>query len=716
MEQVDASGKPLQWKQGSSVAQAKFYTITADSSIKHNGKYSLRITGTDENNVYGNAYIQVPAPYIGNRVILSGFLRTQNVDHGFAGLFLALFNDSQTLQYDNMQNRGVKGTEDWQKFSITLPFSAEVVRINLGALISGGGTVWVDDLSLELDGKPIEQAPKRKIFQAELDTVFNSGSGIAAISANPKNTEALTALGEVWSFLKYHHPAIASGNYNWDAELIRVIPKITEAKNKKEWVNVLEHWLDGFPKPDSCRTCSPYKKSADIKLEPDYGPIFTAGYLSVSLQEKLKYILRNHTGSSQYYLDMQNGVGNPIIKNEKPYILMQYPDAGFRLLALFRYWALIQYFFPDKQLIGEDWNTVLGEQVPIFLNAKNATDYSLACLKLIARIHDTHANIWGYNLALDEYRGNYFAPFSVKFIEEKLVVDKLKIDSAELLAKISHGDIITNINGRVVEDIVKEQLSLTPASNLATQFRDMPNYILRGNTNQITVTVLHNNVSQEISLPRYTIRKINEEDPYPELKNSYKLINGDIGYVYPAKYKNEYLPEIKQAFENTKGIIIDMRCYPSDFMPFTFGSYIKNFLSPFVIFTYGSLLYPGLFTCNTPLFNGKGSSDNYKNKVVVIVNETTQSQAEYTTMAFQSSSNVTVIGSTTAGADGNISQFALPGGINTVFSGIGVLYPDKTETQRTGVKIDVSIKPTIKGFREGKDELLEKAISIINQK
>ncbi len=99
---------------------------------------------------------------------------------------------------------------------------------------------------------------------------------------------------------------------------------------------------------------------------------------------------------------------------------------------------------------------------------------------------------------------------------------------------------------------------------------------------------------------------------------------------------------------------------------------------------------------------------------MIIVNETTQSQAEYTTMAFRVAPNVKVIGSTTAGADGNVSQFNLPGGITTMISGLGVYYPDGKETQRVGIIPDIEVKPSIKGIKDGKDELLEKAREIIN--
>lgn len=57
---------------------------------------------------------------------------------------------------------------------------------------------------------------------------------------------------------------------------------------------------------------------------------------------------------------------------------------------------------------------------------------------------------------------------------------------------------------------------------------------------------------------------------------------------------------------------------------------------------------------------------------------------------------------------------SLPGNIFTYISGIGVLTPDGSETQRIGIVPDIKIEPTIKGIRAGKDEVLEKAIELIN--
>jgi C-terminal processing protease CtpA/Prc len=96
--------------------------------------------------------------------------------------------------------------------------------------------------------------------------------------------------------------------------------------------------------------------------------------------------------------------------------------------------------------------------------------------------------------------------------------------------------------------------------------------------------------------------------------------------------------------------------------------------------------------------------------VVILIDETSQSQSEYTTMAFRSAPNAIVVGSPTAGADGNASSIPLPGGIQSMISGIGVFYPDKRPTQRVGIIPDIEVRPTIQGIRAGRDEVLEAGV------
>jgi C-terminal processing protease CtpA/Prc len=190
--------------------------------------------------------------------------------------------------------------------------------------------------------------------------------------------------------------------------------------------------------------------------------------------------------------------------------------------------------------------------------------------------------------------------------------------------------------------------------------------------------------------------------------DTFRKLSNDVGYLKLSSVKSSDAAHYIDSAQGTKGLVIDIRNYPSEFMVFTLGSLLVDKPTEFVRFTAGDLSNPGAFHW-IPYISLTPQQPHYKGKVVVLVDEITQSQAEYTTMAFRSAGAV-VIGSTTAGADGNVSEIPLPGGFRSMISGIGVFYPDKKPTQRIGIIPDIQVKPTIAGIRAGRDELLEEAL------
>jgi len=164
-----------------------------------------------------------------------------------------------------------------------------------------------------------------------------------------------------------------------------------------------------------------------------------------------------------------------------------------------------------------------------------------------------------------------------------------------------------------------------------------------------------------------------------------------------------------RAAEGTKGLVIDIRNYPSAFVVFALGRRLVREPTPFVRFTACDLGNPGAFVwANLLTLEPQGPS--YAGRVVILVDEVSQSQAEYTTMAFRVAPGAVVVGSTTAGADGNVSPIPLPGGLRAMISGLGVFYPDRTPTQRVGIVPDVEVRPTLAGIRAGRDEVLEEGL------
>jgi hypothetical protein len=687
------------------------YSIQTDTSIKYSGNYSVIINPlpTSEGKSFGSIAYQLPANYDASSITLTGYMKTENVSEGYAGLLLRVDGATEPIAFDNMQNPNIQGTNDWTQYEITLPFLAEAKKIFVAGLLVGKGKAWFDKFEVFLDGMNITDVAQitKELLKAELDKEFDFGSYIDFNNLTEKQIENLYKVGKVWGFLKYYHPEIAKGNFNWDYELIRILPDVINKNNSAEVNRILKKQIDKLGEVAGRYTVDNVK---DVKLSPDLGWLNDTELLGAELSTILKNIKASKRSADHYYIGLTTGIGNPIFQNERTYPNMKFTDDGLKLISLFRYWNMIQYYFPYRNLIDENWDEVLKAFIPKIISANDELSYKLTLLELIGKISDTHANIWGNDEILNRFWGVKFAPIEVNIINGKVVVTKV-YDEFDEKTDIKLGDIITHINSEATEKLIDEKIKYCPASNLPTKFRDVSRRLLRTNNEFLQLTVQRDETPNNIKINSLDFDQIK----YWENKTpSYKILENNIGYIFPGSLKKGEIDSIMSVLANTKGLIIDFRCYPSDFIVFSLGKFLMPKPTKFVKFSVGSMVNPGEFTFTQPLLVGENRIDYYKNKILIIVNEITQSSAEYHTMAFRVAPEAIVIGGTTAGADGNVSTIMLPGNIRTMISGIGVYYPDGTETQRVGIIPDIEMHPTIKGIRNGEDELMNKAIELIS--
>ncbi|RTY95896.1 hypothetical protein [Flavobacterium sp. GT3R68] len=93
----------------------------------------------------------LPKKYAGQRIRLSGYVKTIDVaEKACLWLRVEQPNSQQSLAFDNMQNRPIRGTNDWKKYEIVLDVPANASKISCGALIKGTGQIWFDNLTLEV--------------------------------------------------------------------------------------------------------------------------------------------------------------------------------------------------------------------------------------------------------------------------------------------------------------------------------------------------------------------------------------------------------------------------------------------------------------------------------------------------------------------------------------------------------------------------------------
>lgn len=131
---------------------------------------------------FGLASASLPGSLVaGKRIRFSGYIRSEDVTDGHAGLWWRVDGTSGIIALDNMNDRGAVGTTEWKRYEINMTVDAAAKAVIFGALMPGKGTAWFDDLSLEIDDIPYA-GDSRFDFGFESDSVkgfFTGGRGYA---------------------------------------------------------------------------------------------------------------------------------------------------------------------------------------------------------------------------------------------------------------------------------------------------------------------------------------------------------------------------------------------------------------------------------------------------------------------------------------------------------------------------------------------------------
>ncbi|MBN2320993.1 MAG: hypothetical protein JXR49_18075 [Acidobacteria bacterium] len=687
-------------------------TIFADGTVTHSGRWAARLDRSIESPEDFSTITRImPVDFTGTLIELRGWLKTDSVS-GMVGLWLREDGEAGAVAFDNMSKQQVKGTHDWAQYSVSIPYRADAKRLFYGFLLSGTGKAWIDDLELLVDGKPVWEAPRIQRPQTVLDQdhEFDAGSQVSLSSLSPIQVDNLALLGKVWGFLKYHHPDITGGKRHWDYDLFRVMPSVISSSSRPEACRVIENWVSIIGVATPCDPCASLDEK-ELYLSPDIDWIGDENSLGAGLSESLLNIYQNrHAGGSQFYVS-QAPNGNPVFENEQGYPGVRLPDAGYQLLALYRFWNIIEYWFPYRDIIGEDWDGVLAEYIPKLALAKTRDEYQLELMALIARTNDTHANLWN-SLAVRPPGGDCRLPVVARFVGSKAVVTGYIDSTTGTVSELKAGDVLMELGGTPVEQLVENWKPYYAASNDPTKLRDIARFITRGSCGDVTVKVERESESVTVRAQRVkpTEASASTGTTHDLPGEAFQILPENVAYLKLSGVKAADTAEYVKKASTTMGWIIDIRNYPSEFVVFALGQLLVEKETQFARFTVGDLSNPGAFHWRGSVPILQPTEPYYSGKLAVLVDEVTQSSAEYTTMAFRTAARAVVIGSTTAAADGDVSQILLPGGLRSMISGIGVFYPDKQPTQRIGIVPDIEVKPTIAGIRAGKDEVLEEAL------
>jgi hypothetical protein len=92
--------------------------------------------------------------YLGKRVRFSAFVKSEGIQD-WAGLWMRVDKGTDSVAFDNMQERPIKGTTDWQKYEVVLDVPQDATGIFYGILLGGTGEVWLNSAKFEVVGADV---------------------------------------------------------------------------------------------------------------------------------------------------------------------------------------------------------------------------------------------------------------------------------------------------------------------------------------------------------------------------------------------------------------------------------------------------------------------------------------------------------------------------------------------------------------------------------
>jgi len=706
----ETNGFPTGWGGGSNES------LSLDRSMHRRGQASGRIVRTAESaGKFSSLTYRLPANVQGNRITFKAWVRSSDVE-GYFGLWMRQDRRrGEPLDFAHNYQDRLSGDFEWREVSISTELQTNAQTINFGVMLEGPGAVWVDDVEITIDDVSYTKAPPRERELAPWlkDTEFDEGSLVSDFSPDRHSVENLATLIEVWGFAKYHHPAVANGQVNVDYELFRVLPDVMAADDADKLNSVLARWIEDLGPPEACSPCASLPD--DLYLGPPVDWIEDSDRFGRELSQSLVSLHRNRpTSGDHVFVDVKPGAGQPDFSSEAQYARQDETDAGFRLLALARLWNIIRYWYPYRDLVDTPWEDVLREFIPRLSVELAHDEYARELFGLVVEIRDTHANLWS---AL-QYRppaGECAIDVSLRFVGKQAVVWDVTPESGQHL---EIGDVLRSVDGRAVDDLISDWSPLYAASNEPTRLRDIARSLpigpCEGSVLEIERKIDGRLEAIETTVPRSSTRAEALSSPPTHDRGgpTYQDLSDEVAYLKLSSIEMDDIEPAITAAQGKKGLIVDIRNYPSAFVVFELGGRFIDKDESFARTVGVDLANPGALVWREPISMAP-KKPTFTGKVAILVDEISQSQSEYTAMALRVSDRAIVVGSTTAGADGNITQIKLPGEFTMVISGIGVFYPDKAPTQRIGILPDVVALPTVEGIRQGRDEVVEAALRYI---
>ncbi len=629
--------------------------------------------------------------------------------------------DKQPGFFDNMDERPIT-SPTWQTYQVVGDVADDATGIMFGAIIQGGATVGLDDLVFEIVGPAEEQIvePPRPLA--------------------PKAMENLVAFTRLLGYIRHFHPSDRAAATDWADMAIRGMRGVESARNASE---LCQRLRQGFAVVAPTVRIFPTGQSAALpaELQPpkDARGVSVTYWVHTGFGGGEPGIYRSDSKrvpmpagewpadvprpDQPFAADLGAGIsclvplalyadaegtlphGTGQAPTPRPTVVPQAEqDRATRLADVALAWNVMQHFYPYFDVVKTDWPAALQQALTTAATDPDGMAFLMTLRRMIARLHDGHGNVtWTGD------KGRFMLPVRLAWVEDQLVVTDVYAAAAD---KLRPGDVIVQWDGRPTREVLAD---LEQTVSGAT-----PGWIHHVSTGRLLMGLQGSEVKLLVQSPGGAPRPVTlqraewqpRQWPRPylvELKPGIMYV--DLDRIQTAEFE-QAVPQLAAA----RAIIFDLRGYPDGLSVAPLQHLMEQSFTS-AQWHVPVVTYPDhermsfLDSCNkheplAPRFTGK---------IVFITDGSAISYAETCMGMVEHYKMGAIVGETTAGTNGNICPFTLPGGYRVVWTGMKVLKHDGSQHHGVGIIPTVPVSPTVKGLAEGRDELLERALQLAAQ-
>jgi C-terminal processing protease CtpA/Prc len=721
---------PLGWTVPKALRDAGFrVALVSDTALP--AKRAVEISRLQGSGLIADLMQTLDAtPYRGKRVRLTSLLRCEPVtgSPAQAQLWLRVYRPGQSMGfYDDMNDRPIR-TSRWTWAEIVGDVAADAQFLALGAMLTGGnGTLGLASVRLEVLGN----TPNLQM------------EGPRALSA--RGTENLEAFAQALNYVRFFHPSDEAARADWNRLAPEGVRAVEGAVTSSDLAARLQTFFAPYatlarflpegqafappPRPSGAvgqvrwihtgysqkNQQEPYQSRREYQTQADTAP---KGWRHP--MDPATYALAGGVHlwlPSTCYTDPQRATLPKAAVEATAKVATRLPeptrgpqgsgeDRATRLGDVALAWGVFQHFYPYFDVVGTDWRAELPRALLTAATDTDAAAFSRTLNRMVAALKDGHGYVQDWNSA-----GSSNPSLGLTLLGETPVV-KFSTGSA---ASVPTGSRILSVDGEAVAVRMARLRSEISAAN--------PGWMAVRLERQLLLGPAGTRVRLEVALP--SGETVNREVPRekgggqqvdPRLPAQVAELRPGIWYVDLDRISDQEFEKALPSLAAAKGVIFDLRGYPK------MG---PSFLQHLTDNTLESAYW------NVPIVtqpDGQGWEWDLRRrwtlpplgpriggKVAFLTGGGAISYAESCLGIVEAYKLAEIVGEPSAGTNGSVNPFTLPGGFYISWTGMKVLKHDDSRHHGVGILPTVPVSPTLKGLAEGRDEVLEMGLKVVSR-